>query len=165
MDMKQTLIKYAHYNQWANAIMLKLVKSEGTAFLDKENSSSHTSLRKTILHMADAEYLWYTRLTEMNLEQALTGIPSKIGADMDVLSVLDQKHLAFLQSQEDSYFSKSTSYKNLKGDPFTTVNSSIFWQVFNHATFHRGQVVMMMRQNGYKGSIESTDFIAFDRLG
>jgi uncharacterized damage-inducible protein DinB len=69
-----------------------------------------------------------------------------------------------VQSKEDNYFSKSTTYKNLKGENFTNVNGSILLHVFNHGTFHRGQAVAMMRNAGFIGHIDLTDFIAFERL-
>jgi uncharacterized damage-inducible protein DinB len=163
--MKKILLKYARYNQWANAIMLNLVKKEGGAWLDKEVSSSFSSIRKTVMHMADAEYIWYSRLSEMKPELILSSIPSKSGVSMDMLAELDQKLVNLIVAKEEDYFNRMTSYKNLKGDPFQTVNSSVFWQIFNHATFHRGQIITLMRLHGYAGSVESMDFIAFDRLG
>ena len=51
----------------------------------------------------------------------------------------------------------------MKGEEFTNVNTAIFMHVFNHGTFHRGQVVSMMRNAGYTGQIESTDFISYER--
>ena len=163
--MKQTLLRYARYNQWANASILNLVKKEGHSFLDKEMTSSFNSIRKTILHIADAEYIWYARLTEVKAELIISGLPSKTGMGLEALTELDQKHVNLILSKEEDFFNLFTAYQNLKGEAFRTVNSAIFWQVFNHATFHRGQVVTLMRMNGYTGLVESTDFIGFDRLG
>ena len=158
--MKITLTKLARYNQWANKILVNLIQTQAPELLEKEIDSSFNTLKKTILHMADAEYVWYCRLTNVPFDK----VPSKIGAGIEALATQDQKIIDFIESKDDAYFGQNTEYKNLKGDPFTNMNFSILTHLFNHGTFHRGQIVTMLRNGGYKGHIDSTDFIAFERL-
>jgi len=158
--MKITLLNLARYNQWANKILVNLVQTQAPELLEKEIDSSFNTLKKTILHIADAEYIWHCRLTNVPFDK----IPSKIGAGIEALEVQDQKIIAFIESKEDAYFAEHTEYKTLKGDSFTNMNFSILTHLFNHGTFHRGQIVTMLRNGGFKGHIESTDFISFERL-
>jgi len=158
--MKTTLLKLAAYNQWANAKTIELLKTQAPLLIEKEIASSFNTIHKTFLHIADAEYVWHCRL----IGAPIPDIPSKIGKPIDCLKETNQKLLDFVQSKEDNYFSQSTAYKNLKGEDFTNVNSSILLHVFNHGTFHRGQVVSMMRNGGFSGRIELTDFIEFEKL-
>ena len=158
--MKITLLKLAKYNQWANKLLVNHIQTQAPELLEKEIESSFNTLKKTILHIADAEYIWHCRLTDVPFDK----IPSKMGAGIEVLAMEDQKIIAFIESKEDSYFAQSTAYKNLKGDSFTNQNFGILTHLFNHGTFHRGQIVSMLRNAGFKGHIESTDFISFERL-
>ncbi len=158
--MKVILLKLAAYNVWANTKIINLLKAQAPQLIEKEIASSFNSIHKTLIHMADAEYVWHCRLTTISY----TEIPSKTEKPIDILKETSQKMLDLVQSKEDNYFSKSTAYKNMKGEDFTNVNDSILLHVFNHGTFHRGQVISMMRNAGFKGHIESTDFIAFERL-
>jgi len=158
--MKITLLKLARYNQWANKILVNLVQTQAPELLEKEIDSSFNTLKKTILHIADAEYIWHCRLTNVPFDK----IPSKIGSGIEALEVQDQKIISFIESKEDAYFGQSTDYKNLKGDPFSSQNFSILTHLFNHGTFHRGQIVTMLRNGGFKGHIDATDFIAFERV-
>ena|SRR5438105_914406 len=158
--MKITLLKLAKYNQWANKVLVNHVKTQTPDLLEKEIGSSFNSIKKTFLHVADAEYIWHCRLTG----GAPDKIPGKSNAGIEALATEDQKIIDFIESKDDAYFGQSTSYKSLKGDPFTSVNFSILTHLFNHSTFHRGQIVTMIRNAGFEGHIEATDFIAFERL-
>ena len=157
--MKELLIQQALYNQWANSSLFVLAEKEAKDCLDTAIHSSFKSLRQTFMHLADAEYIWLCRLNDLPLDQ----IPGKSGKSMEVLPVMDKRLLDFIESKEASYFSASTSYKNLKGESFTTENGVILAHVFNHSTFHRGQIVSMLRVLGFSGNIPSTDLITFKR--
>jgi uncharacterized damage-inducible protein DinB len=134
--------------------------SKTPQLLDKEISSSFNTIRKTLMHIADAEYIWHCRLKNLPFDK----IPSKEGLGIESLAELDRKVIDFIGSKEDAYFGESTEYKTMKGDAFKNKNFSILTHLFNHGTFHRGQVVTMMRNGGFEGHIESTDLIAFERL-
>ena len=51
--------------------------------------------------------------------------------------------------------------KNLKGETFTHVYWQAFQHVVNHSTYHRGQIITMLRQLGVKPP--GTDLIMFYR--
>ncbi len=55
------------------------------------------------------------------------------------------------------------TYKNMKGDTFTAPYWELLQHLYNHATFHRGQVVTILRQLGVT-TIPSTDFVTYTRL-
>jgi len=157
--MKELLIKYALYNQWANAKLVSLLTDKAPGFIEKEITSSYTSIKQTFLHIADAELIWHCRLTDAPFPE----LPSKTGRPVEYIKETNKLLLDFVSSKDEAYFTQTTSYKNLKGEAFTNVNSAILMHIFNHATFHRGQIVSMLRNAGYTGQIDSTDFISFER--
>ncbi len=158
--MKETLLKFANYNFWANNKLVTLLNNNATPFITKEVASSFPTIKQTILHIADADLIWHSRLSYT----AFPELPSKTGKPIECISDTNKLLVDFISSKDDAYFAQSTSYKNLKGEEFSNINQAILLHVFNHATFHRGQVVSMLRNAGYKEPIESTDFITFERI-
>ncbi len=158
--MKDLLLKYARYNQWANEKLVNVIKTQAPELLEKVIPSSFDTIKKTFLHVADAEYIWHVRMSGGTADK----IPGKSGAGIEAVAEMDQRLIDFISSKDDAYFRQSTSYKSIKGDPFTNNNGAIFWHVFNHSTFHRGQVVTQLRNGGFTGAVDSTDFISFERL-
>jgi uncharacterized damage-inducible protein DinB len=158
--MKETILRLARYNQWANQKIVDLLKMHGAQYIEMEIVSSFSSISKTIYHIANAEYIWLCRLEHVTHET----LPGTAGKDIDCLCETDNELLRYIESKGEPYFEQSTTYKTLKGDEFTNKNSAIFTHLFNHATFHRGQIVSMLRNAGYTGDIDQTDYIAFERM-
>lgn len=161
--MKQILMQYAAYNYWANQQILDLVKALTAEQANREINSSFSSIHKTIVHVRGAELAWYRRVHELPQDRSLfewTG---------DTPSLCDEflSHSAawkeWVSAQEESKLQLKLNYKNFAGDEFTQPLYEILQHVFNHSTYHRGQLVTMLRQVGVE-KIPSTDFIGFTRL-
>jgi uncharacterized damage-inducible protein DinB len=71
--------------------------------------------------------------------------------------------LNFIEQQDDSFFTSSISYKDLAGNAHTNKNSEIIFHVMNHSSFHRGQLVTMLRNTGFEGKMPRTDMIVYFR--
>ena len=73
---------------------------------------------------------------------------------------LEREVRAFLHELVPAGMDRRFEYKMISGQPA----SSVFWQmlqhVVNHASYHRGQVTMMLRQLGV-GAPKSQDMIIF----
>ena len=54
-------------------------------------------------------------------------------------------------------------YTNLKGDPFTQPRWQLLMHCFNHATYHRGQLVSIMHQLELD-EVPNTDMVNYQRL-
>ena len=54
------------------------------------------------------------------------------------------------------------AYKNLKGDPFEDRIEDTLFHVVNHSTYHRGQIITMLREAGV-AKVVSTDLIHYLR--
>ncbi len=68
-----------------------------------------------------------------------------------------------IESLENEFFQSILTYRNLKGDQFSQPVYQVLHHIFNHSTYHRGQLVTMLRQVGLE-KIPSTDFIAWARI-
>jgi uncharacterized damage-inducible protein DinB len=155
------LYKYIDYNQWANSRIAEAITSiEDKTLLDVPIVSSFTSLRKTIHHIWDAELAWMARLQN----QVITWPPSAQFKDpaIDTFVATSEQFAYFIKQQNESFFNTITVYKNSKGQQFENKNWEMIMHAMNHSTFHRGQIITMLRQVGIT-EIKETDLIAFFR--
>jgi uncharacterized damage-inducible protein DinB len=161
-SLKQVAQLYSRYNLWANTRISDYLLQLDPALLDKEIKSSFTSIRKTVLHIWDAEYIWLQRLNG----ESISNYPSK---DSTTLPAID----AFLAASEtfeiwvnvatEDILKQEVSYTNIKGENFSEQALGMVLHCFNHSTFHRGQIITMLRELNCNAPILSTDLITFLR--
>lgn len=162
--MKQTLLQFAQYNLWANKLMVDAIQKLTPEQLDMTITSSFDSIRKTIMHTYAAEYVWLQRLQ-------LAEHPVWVGnaTDKSIEEVcqhwlqVSEELLAFVNKQfDDRALEHVVQYQNLQQVQFKTPVFEVLTHIFNHATYHRGQLVTMMRQAGVT-QIPGTDYILWSR--
>ena len=163
--MKELLLQYAHYNVWANKLMIDalLKLEEGAA--DKNMVSSFPSVKATVVHTWSAEYIWLQRL---QLVEHPVWIQGEFAGTFEEACTEWQKTSATLvQFIEKQYDDRALEhvlqfYDRQKASHKMPVYQ-VLQHVFNHSTQHRGQLITMLRQLGAT-KIPATDFIAFARL-
>jgi uncharacterized damage-inducible protein DinB len=160
--MKNLLTDLTNYNQWANERMGSALQKLTATQLNLEQKSSFNTIRKTADHLADCEYNWMKRI---NGDSAWE-FKAKNFEDMsDMTAFWLQQSKAFVTLAEQSDTNRLgdvISYKNSKGEPFKNELYKIITHLMNHSTYHRGQLVTMMRGAGAT-EIPATDLIVFYR--
>lgn len=162
--LKQQIEKYARYNVWANNRMIALLLAAGNDLLKKQQASSFDSIEKTAYHIYDAEYIWIKRIKN----EPWSWPPSaNLKVDSfeqfcDVWKKIAEELLQFSSTLNEPDLQKLVSYKNSKGEPFNTSIADSLMHCFNHSTYHRGQLITMLRGVGFT-DVVSTDFIVFTR--
>lgn len=162
--MSYTLQQHLAYNVWANRKIADFLESAGENIFHSEVISSFPSVQKTVLHIWDAEYIWLKRLQG----ESLTTFPGKnfTGTMLQCLQgwlQCSQQFADYIASQNEQYYSSVCHYENMKGDAFSNTVEGIVMHVVNHGAFHRGQVITLLRQQGYT-QLNSTDLITFLRM-
>lgn len=79
-------------------------------------------------------------------------------------SLAEQTHadlVSLLARLEDPAHPREVTYSNTRGETFTSTVDDILHHVAMHSMYHRGQVMLCVRQQG--GDPSPTDFIAFAR--
>ena len=71
--------------------------------------------------------------------------------------------ITHFKSQPADYVHQAIAYKSMKGEPFTTKAGDIALHVVNHSTFHRGQMITILRELGQE-NLPATDYIFYTRL-
>ena len=160
--MKQLLQQYAAYNAWANKRIVETAKLLPEEQINKEIMSSFPSVYKTVLHLVEVENVWWERLQLVEY----TTLSGWFTGDFDVLSKklleLSQQWHDWIQNTNDVNISHVFAYQNSKKEQFKQPVYEMLLHLFNHQTFHRGQLITMFRQLELD-KIPATDFIVFSR--
>lgn len=163
--MKNLLLRYVKYNYWANQRLLEFIAANCTEEqLQMELVSSFPGIRKTLLHTWGAESIWLMRLQGTS-PGTWTWMEFK-GTQAELQSQFlenDQHWIDFVESKDENYLQGMFAFKTLDGTEHTSSRSEAIHHCMNHSTFHRGQLVTLLRQAGAT-KLPATDFIAYCRL-
>lgn len=156
--VKHLLLQHAAYNRWASQKLFEVILILPEEQHTQNVASSFNSLYKTIFHIWDAESIWWQR---MKLQEVVT-VPSKTvnGTTKEIMQGLaDQSRQweEWVQQASDLAIDHVFQYSRLDGQQFKQPIWQMLLHVFNHGTYHRGQLVTILRQLGVE-KIPSTDF-------
>lgn len=160
--MKELLQQYAAYNIWATKTLIDRINKLSDEEINREIASSFPSLYKTVQHMWLAEEAWWQRLKlveHLDLQsEKFTGSFEELAASLAKQSQQWSEWVnAATENQLTHVFAYIRNKEQLKMPVYQMLQ-----HVFNHATYHRGQLVTMLRQLGAE-NIPPTDFSAFCR--
>ena len=160
--MKQLLQQYAAHNLWANKKIIETAILLSEEQINTEIVSSFPSVYKTFLHLMEVEYVWWERLklTEHDTPSGwFTGDFTELSKKLLELSRQWQE---WIESANEVNITHVFAYQNSKKEHFKQPVYEMLLHLFNHQTFHRGQIITMLRQLGLD-KIPPTDFIVFSR--
>ena len=161
--MKEILVQYASYNLWGNQLLLDLICNLTEEQQQHPVASSFNSLHKTVLHMFSAESVWWQR---MKLQERINVPAETFTGDFKELSTQflnqDRQWVEWVGNAQEHMLQHVFHYQNFKKEQFKQPIFQMMMHVFNHGTYHRGQLVTMLRQLG-REKIPSTDFIEWSR--
>lgn len=156
-SLSALLHEYAAYDFWSNTRFVERLEREPDAVLDAIVPSSFPSLRKTILHIRDAENAWMCRL-----KGDVVAWPAEDTLDLRGLLRVSERLHDLVLGYDDAAMNTVHEYKTLKGDPQRSATWRMIHHCFNHSTQHRGQLITMMRSLGL-GSIPANDLVVYQR--
>ncbi|EAZ81999.1 DinB family protein [Algoriphagus machipongonensis] len=158
-EIRQRYLDYALYNLWANKRLISTLSEQDEALLSEELIGSFPSIRKTVLHIWFAETGWLSRLNNKGWDvkkvDEFSGSNSDLFREWNITSEDFKDFTSKADLEEEIQF----EHKNEK---FSIPAREIIQTVLNHGTYHRGQLVMMMRQLGIS-KIPQTDYIEWVR--
>jgi uncharacterized damage-inducible protein DinB len=160
--LKEILVQYASYNLWANTRIVDKLSALPAEVLQKEVPSSFSSLHLTLKHIKEVEYTWWERLRLVESVVPLkdgTHSTEEIGKDLIEYS---RQWKEWVEKSTVAAFEHEFYYRNSKKEQFKQPVYQMLMHLFNHQTYHRGQLVTMLRQLGIE-QIPGTDFIQFSR--
>ena len=161
--MKKFIRDYVEFNVWANERICAAVSALTDEQLNQQMKSSFPTIRETLLHIWDAQDIWMERFDGRS---PTAWPPEKFnGTAEELTSGLINSSKALLKKVKGynkKELKEKVSYTTLKGNSGISPVFEMFAHVVNHGTYHRGQLVTMMRDVGVI-EIPATDLIAFFR--
>lgn len=150
------------YNDWATGIILNAVAEVPTEQYLKDMGSSHGGLHGTALHLVGAEKVWLERW--LGEPQAKIINPSEVPSFQAVRALWDEVRRqgdGFLTTLTEAKLQESFTAHTSTGGTYVNPYWQTFQHLVNHSSYHRGQIVTLLRQIGVKPP--ATDLIRFYR--
>jgi uncharacterized damage-inducible protein DinB len=149
------------YNSWANNRLFEALATIPPDQYTKDMNSSHGGILGTMIHLVGAEKIWLERF-QGSPQPFLTENPPKSLVELKAIwEKVGYDTARWLSGMSDKKLAETFTMKTTKGETYTHVYWQAFQHLMNHSTYHRGQVVTMMRQLGLKPP--ATDLIFFYR--
>jgi uncharacterized damage-inducible protein DinB len=150
------------FNRWANQRMLDAASELTAEELTRDMRSSFPSVLDTLVHMVGAEWVWLARWTgesprEFPDASGLTSLQAVRDRWDDVWGG-QQGLLASLSGADDA---RHLRYRLFSGAEDEQPLGDLMRHVINHGTYHRGQLVTLLRQLGR--TPPSTDYLRYLR--
>jgi len=139
------------YDAWAMERILEVVSALPAEKYTQHLGSSHGGLHGTLVHAVAADRLWLDRLTGKSRPVMLSekDLPT-FAAVRDEWSKWRIEIEQYLQTLSDIRLGEQFSHQDSKGNTYRYPLYHVLQHLVNHSTFHRGQVVSMLRQQGAK---------------
>jgi len=137
--MKEILKQYAAYNQWANQKLIDLILSLPEEKQTAELASSFSTMPKTLLHMWDAESVWWQRMKLQ--ERTIAPSENFNGSLKDITTGLLQQNAQWTEwvnNASEAAIDHVIQYYNSKKEHFKNPVYQVAMHVFNHGTYHSG---------------------------
>lgn len=153
MDLLDHLRRQFAYDDWANREVLAALRA-----------SAHPAARprQLLAHILSAERLWLERILEQ--PQSLPVWPDFTFDQCEAqLTELSRLWREFLVQLSDAGLSEKITYRNSKGEPWTSTVEDILTHVVLHSAYHRGQIASQVRAGGDQPAY--TDYIHAVRQG
>lgn len=147
---KNYFIQLADYNIWANNMVHSWFDKISDEQWEQPVVSSFKSIAETTVHTAGAEKIWLERLNKVEKPVFLTA--EFKGSKQDAIDIWKKTSgglKSFIENFDESGLEDSISFRLRDGRSMDLKYYQLFSHVFNHSTYHRGQIVTMLRQVGY----------------
>jgi uncharacterized damage-inducible protein DinB len=163
--MNKSDVEYLYsYDRWANARILDAVSGLTEEQFTMDMKSSHGSIRDTLSHILAAEWIWLERWNGVSPQALLnpSAFPT-VDALRERWSEVDRGYKEFIERVTDASLDTVITYTNTKGEKWSYPLVQMLQHVMNHSSYHRGQVVTMLRQLGENGV--TVDLLIFMDVG
>jgi uncharacterized damage-inducible protein DinB len=161
MTLQEAKLLHA-FNSWATERIFRVVGTLTPGQVNRDFKSSHGSIYGTLLHLVGAEKIWLSRwvgkpdasilaASAVPTVESLKTVWEKVGFETaQWLGTMTDKRL------QDSFTMTTTT-----GETYRHIFGQAFQHVVDHGTYHRGQIVTLLRQTGV--TPPGTGMIAFYR--
>lgn len=151
--MKKHFTDLFKFNDWANQrIIITLEEAE----------SDDYQMLLLLSHLLSAQIVWLNRIKDLPTSPFPLWEKYKLRELRTMNDESTTNWLDLISKNRLNTFDEMIFYKNTKGKKFESTLREILTHVINHSTYHRAQVVNIMKQKQIQPPV--TDYIAYRRL-
>lgn len=161
MTLQNLMTDYAAYNLWANQQLISWLSGKPAEQLLQEVPSSFPGMLKTLNHIWAIEEYWFSILTGTTAFENRYAVTDFNAAEI-FEGLLNRSRL--LAEAVVSFTEAGLSEKIKVTSPWFEAEQSraaYIQHLFNHGTYHRGQVITIGRNTGITDA-PATDFLFFN---
>lgn len=139
------------YTLWADRAVIDAIRPVPPEDLAREAGVSFGSLLGTLVHILGSERLWLSRFTgaAMPHRPTVEELPDFLSLAMAWEETAAELG-SFLASLAEDQLAAEITWTSTEGVTYTAPLWQPVVHMVNHATYHRGQVVSLLRQLGYQ---------------
>ncbi len=169
------------YNRWANERIFSALDKLSAAQFTASVPSSFPSIRETVFHILGAEWIWLQRWKGFSPRATVSGAnvtptilsqltPVNIAHAEELTTVatlrsfaeaLERERQEFLSTLTDDRLQAPLPFNDMAGIAYSEPLVQLLQHLVNHGTYHRGQVITLLRQAG--AETVSLDMLFFFR--
>jgi uncharacterized damage-inducible protein DinB len=160
MIAKELLAQHLEYSLWASMQVFEAAAKLSPEELALDRQNSFGGILDTLEHIFRADRIWLKRF--LGEPQAIFH-PAGETLGMDALRqqwpAIGADFAAWVRAQDDSRLEEKLYWRNIRGEDKEEKIYKILLHVVNHGSYHRGQVITMIKQAG--GEVPSTDLVYY----
>jgi uncharacterized damage-inducible protein DinB len=149
--LKNHFLKLLRHMKWADIRVLNL--------LEKQNISEGKVV-ELISHIVISEDTCYKRITNEFYENRFWDLLT-LEECKSMVEQTSSKYVKYIAVLPENNFQKKISYKNSRGIDYITSVEDILTHVVFHGMYHRGQIMLLMRNAGHE--VAATDYAMYVR--
>lgn len=137
------------YNAWANRQLFDAAATLPEEHYFRDLRSSHGGIHGTLAHIVWAEELWLRRWLRQPNPAVTQGRDLRTLAEVRARwEQVEGERTGFLQRVTDATLVERRAVKPSTGGEFQHTFGEMFRHAIDHSSYHRGQVVTLLRQVG-----------------
>ncbi len=157
---KKYLTEIADYSNWADNAIIKWLEQINDEQWEKEIESSFNSIAKTAIHIVSAKKIWIDFWRNVPdpvfLSAEFKGTKNEL---IEIWKKTMDDYKKFIEIYHEDNYTEIISFK-VRGEEWKMEFAETVLHQNNHATYHRGQLVTMLRQAGFN-SFSNTDLATY----
>jgi uncharacterized damage-inducible protein DinB len=137
------------FSSWATNRILDAVTQLSDEQFRRDMKASHGSIYRTLAHMVGAEKIWLERWT--GKPNPVFMKPEEVPSLRDIKARWEQvgyDTAKFFGSMTDKKLQDTFTMATASGEQHTHTFAQALLHVVDHSTYHRGQIITMLRQMG-----------------
>lgn len=147
------------YNTWANRKIAAQIRSIPQELFEKNVGGSFGSMKATLIHLLESDWLWVKRFQGIPLAPALPDWQNTTAADVvDNWKTVQDEMRASVRDLKNIP-GRQIDFITRKGAQLKMPLEDIVLHLTHHGSYHRGQLTNMIRQVGHQPV--STDYFIF----